>query len=108
MARRPSAAGSPGGARRPPAGPREPLLDIDDIQGNILAGFNKDRQILIALAIRDVTGARRWLRRITGGISSTAEVLQFNTLFRMQRARLGSDPRGLVATWMNIAFSRDG
>jgi Dyp-type peroxidase family len=86
----------------------EPLLEVNDIQGNILAGFSKDHQSLIALAIRDVGAARRWLARIEGHVSSTAEVLQFNQLFRMQRARMGADPPGLVATWANVAFSHDG
>src|SRR5947209_11659603 len=95
--------GRPGG--RKPRAAREPLLEVDNIQGNILAGFNKDNQLLIGLKIREVPAARRWLRRIVGAISTTAEVLQFNTLFRLQRARLGADPPGLVATWANVAFS---
>ena len=86
----------------------EPLLDINEIQGNILAGFNKDQQCLIALRIRGVPEARRWLARILPHISTLSEVYQFNALFRMKRARLGHDPIGLTATWMNIAFSRDG
>ena len=48
---------SPAGLDQPGAGShaaaaeavREPLLDMDDIQGNILAGFNKDHQYLVAL-----------------------------------------------------------
>ena len=94
--------------RRRPKSPKtggEPLLEIDEIQGNILAGFSKDHQMLVALAIRDVAAARRWLRRIEGHVNSTAEVFQFNKLFKMQRARLHADPPGLVATWTNIAFS---
>ena len=86
----------------------EPLLDVHDIQGNILAGFNKDHQRLIALRIRDVADARRWLTRVLPWISSLAEVYQFNALFRLRRKRLDQDPHGLVATWMNLAFSRDG
>jgi Dyp-type peroxidase family len=86
----------------------EPLLDVAEIQGNILAGFSKDHQRLVALAIRDRNAARRWLGRVAPGISTTAEVLQFNRLFKAQRARLGADPPGLVATWVNIAFSHGG
>ena len=87
----------------------EVLLDIDDIQGNILAGFNKDQQILMALRWREVAAARRWLGRILPHINSLAEVGQFNALFRTRRARLaGTDPVGLVATWANIAFSHPG
>jgi Dyp-type peroxidase family len=86
----------------------EPLLEIHEIQGNILGGFNKDHKLLLALTIRDVGAAKRWLRRIAPEISTTAEVLQFNTLFRALRAKHGHDPNGLAATWVNIAFTRDG
>src|SRR5205823_12746414 len=72
------------------------------------AGFSKDHQRLIALNIRGVAEARRWLARVLPWVSSLAEVHSFNELFRMMRARLGSDPDGLVATWMNLALSRDG
>ena len=88
--------------------PREPLLDARDIQGNILAGFNKDQQRLLALAFRDVPAARRWLRRIAGEISSLELVHEFNSLFRKARASRGSDPAGIIATWANIAFSHPG
>jgi Dyp-type peroxidase family len=86
----------------------EPLLDIEDIQGNILAGFNKDHQMLIALRLRAIPAARQWLRRIVPEISSTAEVHRFNKLFSQLRARRGGDPPGLAATWANIAFSHNG
>jgi Dyp-type peroxidase family len=86
----------------------EPLLDIDEIQGNILAGFNKDQQLLLALRIRRVPSARKWLARMLPFVSSLAEVQQFNTLYRMRRKRLGYDPQGMVATWMNLAFTRTG
>jgi len=86
----------------------EPLLDVHDIQGNILAGFNKDYQTLLALKIRDVASARKWLSRILPDINSTAEVHQFNELFRLRRKRLKRDPDGLIATWANIAFTHSG
>jgi Dyp-type peroxidase family len=86
----------------------EPLLDVHDIQGNILAGFNKDHQWLIAVKIRGITEARRWLTRVVPSISSLAEVHQFNTLYRMRRKRSDQDTGELVATWMNLVFSRDG
>jgi Dyp-type peroxidase family len=86
----------------------EPALDIDDIQGNILAGFNKDYQHLVALKLSDAASARSWLRRILPSINTLAEVGHFNAAFRMRRARLGRDPIGLIATWTNIAFSHPG
>lgn len=107
---------SPAGLDQPGAGShaaaaeavREPLLDMDDIQGNILAGFNKDHQYLVALKFRALPAAKRWLARVEPEISSMSEVQRFNNLFRELRARRGGDPAGMVATWANVAFSRDG
>lgn len=86
----------------------EPLLDTGDIQGNTLAGFNKDQQLLVALRIRSVAAARAWLGRVVPHISSLREVGHFNAAFRAKRARIGGDPEGLIATWVNIALSFDG
>jgi hypothetical protein len=68
----------------------EGLLEVDDIQGNILGAFNKDHQLLVALAIHDVAAAKSWLSRVAPFISSVAEVAQFNRLFRARRRRLGT------------------
>jgi Dyp-type peroxidase family len=86
----------------------EPLLEVDDIQGNVLAGFNKDHQLLLALTIHDLAAAKAWLGRIVPFIATLGEVGQFNRLFHAKRRRLGHDPIGLIATWANIAFSHDG
>jgi len=83
----------------------EPVLDVDDIQGNILAGFRKDQQVLVAIQFRKLPSARKWLRRLWPEIASMSEVLRFNELYRVQRARLGRDTGGLVSTWVNVAFS---
>lgn len=99
---------SPQSAESQPHSPDEPILDIDDIQGNVLTGFNKDYQLLVALKLSDVPSARNWLRRILPGVNTLAEVGHFNAVFRMRRARLGHDPIGLIATWANIAFSHAG
>ncbi len=96
-------------AGAPPKGAAdEEVLDIRDIQGNILAGFNKDHQALLFLKITDQAKAKRWLQFITPSIATMDEVLSFNRLFKAMRARRGDEPSGLVATWLNIAFSRDG
>jgi Dyp-type peroxidase family len=86
----------------------EPVLETDDIQGNILGGFSKDYQTLAFLMVEDAAGVKRWLRSIHGYISSTSEVLRFNRVFRSVRARTLREPIGLSATWCNIAFSRSG
>ncbi len=87
----------------------EELLDIDDIQGNILSGFKKDYQVFLFLQIASggaaLAATRTWLRQIGPAVSSAAEVVGFNKLFKEMRHRQGTDPVGLAATWMNIAFS---
>ena len=88
--------------------PTEELLEINDIQGNSLAGFNKDFQMFLFLKIHDRTNTKAWIHDITPHIATVAEVLMFNNLFRTLRNRRKSDPQGLVATWLNIAFTYEG
>jgi hypothetical protein len=39
-------------------------LHLDEIQGNILAGFSKDHQRFLFLRIDDVAKAKTWLRTL--------------------------------------------
>jgi Dyp-type peroxidase family len=93
-------------APAPAGAPPEPVLDLEDIQGNILSGFNKDFQVLLLLRITDVPACKRWLRSIIPMIATAEEVQAFNQLFKSIRVRRGE---GLIvrATWVNIAFSFD-
>jgi len=91
----------------------EPPLDCDEIQGNILAGFNKDHQTLIFFRLRDdLVAARGWLAELTPDIASTTEVRQFNELFKLVNSRRDSRHRGergtVEATWVNAAFTYGG
>ncbi len=94
----------------------EPLLEMEDIQGNILAGFNKDHQAFIFVGVDDAGAAgeaarvwaKEWVSRMEPDIATAGEVHRFNKLFRAMRARRGADPAGLVATWVNIAFTVSG
>lgn len=87
----------------------EPVLEMDDIQGNGLVGFNKDYQTYLFLAMEKdeaaVAAAREWIRGFAPFVSSAADVFAFNQLFRSMRRKHGRDPRGLIATWVNVAFS---
>ncbi|MEM5650996.1 hypothetical protein AAHB57_30270 [Bacillus cereus] len=87
---------------------QEPLLHVDQIQGNILGGFNKDFQQFLFFEIVDPNLAKQWIQSISSRISTTQEVVTFNRLYQMMWARRGSEPTGLIATWMNIAFSYAG
>jgi Dyp-type peroxidase family len=88
---------------RPPV-PDEPLLAMDTIQGNSVAGFNKDFQTLLFLKIGNVPDFKRWLKSLIPFIATAAEVLAFNRLFKAIRSRRG-ESRTIEATWINIALS---
>jgi Dyp-type peroxidase family len=90
-----------------PSVPQEPVLDIDNIQGNILGGFNKDFQTLLFLKIVNVSDFKHWLKLLIPFIATSAEVLTFNQLFKAIRKRRG-EPTLLKVTWLNIAFSFNG
>jgi Dyp-type peroxidase family len=52
----------------------EPVLDIHDIQGNILNGFNKHHQNMLGLRMRgrrktDIANAREWLRSVLPSVT---------------------------------------
>jgi Dyp-type peroxidase family len=88
----------------PPPGAGEPVLRVDNIQGNILAGFNKDHQTLLFLAIVDVTAFRCWLAGVVDQVATTSEVLTFNRLWKAMRRRRRRAPP-LEAAWFNVGFS---
>ena len=104
----PGAAGAGGDSNAAATSIEEEVLEIADIQGNILAGFNKDFQEFLFLRINDRDITKFWLSQITPSIASVAEVLPFNRMFSALRARRGTDPAGIVATWINIAFTFQG
>jgi Dyp-type peroxidase family len=91
----------------------EPPLDCDDIQGNILAGFNKDHQTMIFFRLpEDLAAARYWLAELSPDIASTTEVKAFNDLFKLVNTRRDSRHRGergtVEATWVNVGFTHAG
>ena len=92
-----------------PGSPAEPVFDAaaqDDIQGNIIPGFNKDHQHFLFLRIRKPKYAKDFLREILPRISTMEEVMAFRRLYRSRRFLLGRHNTYLCSTWVNIAFSR--
>ena len=87
---------------------KEPVLAVDQIQGNILAGFTKDFQTLVFLQIDQAGDFKPWLASQVDFIATTAEVLAFNRLFKEIRSRRGIETNTVKATWLNIAFSYEG
>ena len=91
----------------PPSG-EEPILEIDDIQGNILGGFNKDFQSLLAFEIVDPQSVREWLFPFSDLVATAGEVLRWNRVYKFIRSRRGRNAGAIRATWISIAFSSAG
>ena len=92
----------------PPARPR--LRTSTEIQGNILAAFNKDHQMFLFLRLPDDSAAARaWLTEIEPQIATTDEVETFNEQFSAaRRKRGGDDPEKLAAVWVAIGLTVSG
>ncbi|WP_367137438.1 Dyp-type peroxidase [Saccharothrix sp. HUAS TT1] len=86
-------------------GVRPPLRGSHEIQGNVLAAFNKDHQLFRFVRFTDDGLARTWLAAMLGHLSTTADVEDFNELFSLGRAVLGDDPPDVRATWVNVALT---
>jgi Dyp-type peroxidase family len=91
-----------------PGAPPEPVLDVADIQGNVLVGFNKDYQTFLFLQITKPEVGKAWLRLLAPHVATTEEVLAFRRLYRALRRRRAGEPAGLAATWVNVAFTYEG
>ncbi len=79
----------------------DPILDVDMIQGNVLAGFGSDFQALVFVTFPTATTGRSWLSALTPSITSTRQVMAGDTtllnvaLTHSGLAALGTPPREL-------------
>lgn len=85
-----------------------PLRYSREIQGNVLAAFNKDHQKFRFVHFNDTTSARTWLTAMLGHVSVTADVEQFNAQFSLVRRVQGADPTHLKATWVGLSLTPQG
>ena len=83
-------------------------LALGDIQGNVLAGFNKDHQALLFVVFSSAAAGRAFVSSAAGNVASVDEVAAFNGAFRSSVARAGSERRAPTATWVNLALSHAG
>src|SRR5215831_7152730 len=98
----------PGGEGGNEADTADPEIDLAEIQGNVLAGFNKDHQRLLFFRLGDTHHARAWLATLVDETATTEEVIAFNDLFRRARARRGVEVTTPQASWLNVAFTHPG
>jgi len=84
-------------------------INLQNIQGNIFGGFNKDFQTFAILRFKDSKRGRSWIKEIAGDISPSLKVLQFNQQFKALLAEGIAKPETLIsAVWTNLAFSFQG
>jgi len=86
----------------------EPLIDLDDVQGNVYPGFNKDHQTFKFLEISDVAQARLALAELIPDVARSSAVRAYGQARSIIKAQNEGSPSGLTATWMNIALSYNG
>src|SRR5215207_324828 len=93
-----------------PGAPVEPVLDVDEIQGNILPGFGSRHQVLLGLKVNEgqTAEARSWLARLVPSIASLRDVNTLRNLRRSLLRRQSALPAEPSAPWINIAFSIGG
>jgi Dyp-type peroxidase family len=87
----------------------EPVLELTQIQGNILEGFNKPFQTLLFLRVphERVAEFREWLRLQVPYVATAAQVHTFKRLYKATGERNLGRSRVSV-TWLNLAFSHAG
>ena len=86
----------------------EPVLDLDDIQGNVLPGFKKDSQHFLFLQIVDPEPARLWLKSLAPRLWTAREVLAAHGMWKAMRLKLGHEPDNLEFLFLNCAISAQG
>lgn len=85
------------------------LRNSTEIQGDILAGFNKDNRMYLFLTFPDQSSGRAWLKELIPLIATTKAVAAFNGQFSAARAANGGvDPPNLKATWVNVSLTYQG
>jgi deferrochelatase/peroxidase EfeB len=76
-------------------------MDHDDIQGNVLTGFNKPHQRFLMVRLpADADAARSWLAEMADKVASDAAVAKHNALHAKGKA--------MPVTWIGLALTWSG
>lgn len=79
-------------------------MDLTNVQGNIVPGFNKANQALLLLGFSGRGGGQSWLRSVRGAITSAADVFAF----RETRRNAAAESTPELVPWTNVAFTWQG
>ena len=88
--------------------PEEPVLRVDEIQGNVLPGFGTLHKAFIGVRFDEsaVASARQWLAALLPGIATLGQVNDARN--RRRRAFRQGRPRPKSPVWTNVAFDSKG
>lgn len=91
-----------------PGAANEPVLRVDEIQGNVTPGFNTLHQALIGVKAdpEHVAELRAWLAWLHPCVSTLRQVNDFRNVRR--RALRQGEPRPPSPAWTTVAFSIEG
>ena len=88
--------------------PTTVVPDLANIQGNILAGFNKDNMAILALTFSSQVAGRKWIAGAATFAARHSEVADFNQLFKEINSRRGGEHGVLHATWVEVLLTGAG
>jgi Dyp-type peroxidase family len=83
----------------------EPVLEVDEIQGNVVPGFNKPEEGFVFLEIRRVPDAKSWLARQLDCLTSARHVLGFRHARRIALRSTTLSVPSVSKAWLNLGFS---
>jgi Dyp-type peroxidase family len=86
-------------------------LNLINIQGNSIGGFNKDNQCNLFLKFKNDVDGRAWIKEISDEVakSSSADVTKFNKKFSVLKAHGINKPEAIISSlWVNLALSFQG
>ena len=85
----------------------EPLLALDEIQGNVIPGFLKDHQHFLFFTITDASAARNCLGKMHARLSTAAKVLRAHHVWKSMRDQLGHE-HAAPYVFLNVALTATG
>jgi Dyp-type peroxidase family len=87
---------------------REPILALDQIQGNVIPGFRKDHQRFLFFTFGDVASAHAFVRALAAEVTTAAQALEAHAEWKAQRSAFGGEPSDLGFSFVNVAFTAEG
>ena len=93
-----------------------PLRNSEEIQGNILAPFNRPHQLFLFLNFANNQGAaQQWLASLIGNIATTQQVVKHNEQHRKLKEQYGlaeatekSEAKSEAKIWMGVGLTSSG